>query len=154
MRRLAILLIPSCLLLLACKPAGRPAATNAAEFKQLMQAVADGWNRGDARQAAACFTEDAIYTEPPDKQVYKGREALFKFFGGDQGRKQPMRMDWHHLMFDEGTQVGSGEFTFADGGKVHGMVIVRVEQGKISHWREYWYESILDWEAFVGENKF
>jgi len=34
------------------------------------------------------------------------------------------------------------------------MVIVKVREGKISNWREYWYESPLAWEKFIGENKF
>lgn len=124
------------------------------EFERLMQTVADGWNDGNARKAAECFTEDAIYTEPPDKQLYKGREALFKFFGGNEGRKSEMKMTWHHLMFNEREQIGAGEFTFEYGGKVHGMVIVKVANGQISNWREYWYESELEWEKFIGENKF
>jgi hypothetical protein len=65
-----------------------------------------------------------------------------------------MKMTWHHLIFDEQKQIGSGEFTFEYGGKVHGMVIIKITNGKISNWREYWYESNLDWEKFIGENKF
>jgi hypothetical protein len=124
------------------------------EFETLMQTVASGWSEGNARKAADCFAKDAIYTEPPDKQVYKGRDALFQFFGGEEGRKSAMKMIWHHLMFNETKQVGSGEFTFEYGGKVHGMVIVKIVDGKIKNWREYWYESNLTWEKFIGENKF
>jgi hypothetical protein len=32
--------------------------------------------------------------------------------------------------------------------------MIKVAEGKISRWREYWYESDLDWEKFIGENKF
>jgi SnoaL-like domain len=124
------------------------------EFETLMQTVASGWSEGNARKAADCFAEDAIYTEPPDKQLYKGRDALFIFFGGEEGRKSAMKMTWHHLMFSETKQIGSGEFTFEYGGKVHGMVIVKIVDGKIKNWREYWYESDLSWEKFIGENKF
>lgn len=134
--------------------AGNPQNITDAAFQKLMQTVADGWSEGNARKAADCFTEDAIYTEPPDKQLYKGREQLFKFFGGNEGRKSQMKMTWHHLMLDEQKQIGSGEFTFEYGGKVHGMVIVKITNGKISNWREYWYESNLDWEKFIGENRF
>jgi hypothetical protein len=88
------------------------------------------------------------------KQLYKGRAELFKFFGGSEGRKSAMKMTWHHLVFDEEKQVGAGEFTFEFGSKVHGVAMVKVAEGKISHWREYWYESDLDWEEFIGENKF
>lgn len=134
--------------------AKNPQNVTAAKFQILMQTVADGWSEGNARKAADCFSEDAIYTEPPDKQLYKGREALFKFFGGNEGRKSQMKMTWHCLIFDEQKQIGVGEFTFEYGDKVHGMVIVKITNGKISNWREYWYESNLDWGKFIGENKF
>jgi hypothetical protein len=35
-----------------------------------MQTIAAGWNEGNARKAADCFSEDAIYVEPPEKQLY------------------------------------------------------------------------------------
>lgn len=148
------LLIGIALALVSCRGGGSAAGLKSAEFERLMQTVAAGWNEGDARKAADCFTEDAIYTEPPDKQKYRGREALFKFFGGDQGRKDQMKMTWHHLIFDEAKQIGAGEFTFEYGGKVHGMIILRISNGKINNWREYWYESPLEWDQFIGENKF
>jgi nuclear transport factor 2 (NTF2) superfamily protein len=134
----------------------RPATgeTSEPQFERLMRTLAEGWNEGNARKAANCFTEDAIYTQPPDKQLYMGREALFKFFGGDQGRKSQMKMTWHHLAFNRRKQIGTGEFTFEYGSKVHGMVIVKITNARISNWREYWYESDLDWEKFIGKNKF
>lgn len=152
MRHIALLI----LMIVVCAACAQRASDklSASEFEKLMQTVAEGWTEGDARKAADCFTEQAIYTEPPDKQIYKGRDALFKFFGGDEGRKEQMKMTWHHLVFDEKRQVGAGEFTFEYGGKVHGMVIIKVTNKKISNWREYWYESALDWEQFTGENKF
>jgi hypothetical protein len=80
-----------------------------AQFEILVTSLADGWNQGNARKAADCFTENAIYSEPPDKQLYRGREALFKFFGGNEGRKGAMKMAWHHLIFNERTQIGAGD---------------------------------------------
>ncbi len=81
---------------------------NTVTFRRLMQTIADGWNEGDARKAADCFAEDATYTEPPGKQVYHGRAALYQFFGGDSGPQSPMHMTWHHLVFDEETRIGAG----------------------------------------------
>jgi hypothetical protein len=150
MRFLVVMLL---FLLSACS-VHKTTGLNTTEFERLMQTIATGWNTGNARQAANCFTEDAIYTEPPDKQLYKGRAALFKFFGGDEGRKNTMKMTWHHLIFNEREQLGAGEFTFEYGTAVHGVVMVKVREGKISNWREYWYESPLAWEQFIGENKF
>ena len=125
-----------------------------AEFEYLMRTLAEGWNEGNAQKAADCFTENAIYSEPPNKQLYRGRAALFKFFGGTSGRKGTMKMVWHHLVFNERTQIGAGEFTFDYGGTVHGVTMVRIKDGKISNWREYWYESPLDWEKFSQNNPF
>lgn len=130
----------------------RPLSTS--DFEKLLRRVAEGWNNGNAQDAADCFTADAVYSQPPEKELYKGREALFKFFGGTDGRKSAMKMTWHHIMFNERTQVGAGEFTFEYGGRVHGVTVIKIREGLISNWREYWYESPLDWERFMGANKF
>ncbi|HYC71783.1 MAG TPA: nuclear transport factor 2 family protein [Opitutaceae bacterium] len=147
-----------CLALAVSAPAAesRPAAPLDLDgFCALAGRLAAAWNANDARTAADAFTEDAIYTEPPDRQVYRGREALFRFFGGEKGRATAMRMTWHHLSFNPVTQVGAGEFTFAwPGGQVHGMVSIRVRDGKIERWREYFREAALEWEEFQGVNRF
>ena len=124
------------------------------QFRQLLQRVADGWNEGDAAKAVGCFTEDAVYIEPPDRQVYRGRATLFEFFGGDKKPEPPMRMTWHHMGFNAGEQIGFGEYTFQMNRRYHGVVVVRVRGGKISNWREYQYESALSWEDFTAKNPF
>ena len=53
------------------------------QFERLMQTVAESWREGNARRAADCFSESAIYVEPPEKQLYHGRAELYEFFGGD-----------------------------------------------------------------------
>ena len=124
------------------------------DFIKLMQQVSDGWNEGNARKAADCFAEDAIYTEPPDKQVYVGKQNLFEFFGGDEKPEPPMKMQWHHLAFDEETQIGFGEYTFQMNKRYHGIVIVKVKNGKVSNWREYQSQSNFEWDKFTQNNKF
>ena len=124
------------------------------EFIELLQRLADGWNQGNAEQAASCFTKDALYTEPPDKQYYAGRDALYQFFGGANGRAGKMKMVWHHIIFDETRQLGAGEFTFTYGDTVHGVTMIKLREGLISNWREYWYASQLPWEAFTQLNNF
>jgi ketosteroid isomerase-like protein len=119
-----------------------------------MQIVADGWNEGDSRKAADCFSEDAVYVEPPDKQLYHGRAELYEFFGGDSGADLPMKMSWHHLAFNEQEQVGFGEYTFEMHGRYHGIVVVQLATGLIKNWREYQYRTELNWEAFTSQNPF
>ena len=124
------------------------------DFRKLMQTVADGWNEGNAQKAASCFSEDAVYVEPPDKQLYHGRSELYEFFGGSAGTDIPMKMSWHHLAFNEEEQMGFGEYTFQMHGRYHGIVVVRLESGLIKGWREYQYQSELDWEEFTTPNPF
>ena len=124
------------------------------EYIRLMQTVAAGLNENNGRKAADCFALDAIYSEPPNKQIYRGRDRIFEFFGGWKGRPKVMQMVWHHLTFDEQTQIGSGEFSITNGSSTHGMVSVRIREGLIGNWREYFYQSALDWNGFILQNPF
>ncbi len=128
--------------------------TKKAEFETIMQALANAWNQGDAQAAAELFSEDAVYSQPPDKQLYQGRDKLYQFFGGANGRPSAMSMTWHHLAYNEDTQIGLGEFSFTYGSTAHGVAVVKIEEGKITNWREYWVDSDRSWKEFVRENDF
>jgi uncharacterized protein (TIGR02246 family) len=123
------------------------------EFRKLLRTVADGWNAGDPRLAAGCYAEDAVYLEPPDRQRYVGREALYGFFRGGGPEPRKMSMVWRHVAFDPDAQVGFGEYTFAipGGFSAHGVAVVAVEDGLISAWREYQYPSELPFADFAGD---
>jgi hypothetical protein len=134
--------------------AGGPKRLSTPVFQKLMQTVSEGWSEGNARKAADCFAVDAVYAEPPGKQLYRGRAELYEFFGGEKPPQPPMSMEWHHLVFDPETQIGSGEYTFQMKERYHGIVIVRLKDGLIATWREYQYQSSLPWSEFVGESAF
>ena len=119
-------------------------------FVTLMQTVADSWNGGDTARALACFTDDAVYMEPPDEQRYEGREELFVFFGGED--PPPMSMEWHHLVVDG--DIGVAEYTYRGNRQFHGLVIVQLRDDLIARWREYERGSALRWEDFVGPSRF
>ncbi len=121
---------------------------NTTEFRKLMQTIADGWNTKDAKNAADCFSDDAIYIEPPDKQFFRGKDQLYEYFGGEAGFD--MKLAWHHLFFDEEKQHGAGEYTFEFNSKIHhGVAIVELENGKIKLWREYDVPGNLSYEEFL-----
>lgn len=124
------------------------------QFLHLMSTLARGWNSGDAKGAARCFTEDAIYTEPPGRHTYSGRQAIFKFFGGYEKPDPPMRMIWHHLAFDEPSQIGFGEYTFQGNHRYHGIAVVRLHGRRIANWRAYQYRSVKTWRAYFEANSF
>lgn len=65
-----------------------------------------------------------------------------------------MFMTWHHLIFDEDEQIGAGEYTFQMNNRYHGVVIVKVSEGRIARWREYQYPSTVDWETFTAHSRF
>jgi hypothetical protein len=124
-----------------CSPAGK---INSEGFDSVMQTVAEGWNRGNARLAASCFAEDAVYSGPPSP-AHRGRKALYEYFGGARGRDLPMHMT---------RQIGVGEYTFRYQVQTHGLVIVKVSDGLIRNWREYELESNVPWDQFIGDNQF
>jgi hypothetical protein len=133
-----------------CRPVLR---ANLERFRAVMKAIADGWNQGNATLAASCFAEDAMYSSPPSPSR-NGRKALYEYFGGATGRDMPMHMAWHHLVFDPVAQIGVGEYTFRSRIQTHGLVIVKLSNGLIRHWREYEVASDLSWRNFVGGNAF
>jgi len=125
------------------------------EFKSILMSVSNGWKSNDARLAANAFTLDAVYIEPPNQQLYQGRQEIFEFFGGESGRKNPMNMTWHHILFDQQNQIGTAEYTFEYKGRLsHGIVIIQISEGKIRRWREYQYRSHSQWDVFIGPSNF
>ena len=111
--------------------------TTTAEFVALMRQLADGWSRQDVETALACFTADAVYMQPPDVQLYEGHDQLRPYFAA---LKPGTAMTFHHLWFDEASQVGAGEFTFGLAGAAradHGVAVVELRGGRIAVWREY-----------------
>ena len=113
-------------LLLSCATTQRSSESrlSSAEFILLLERLADAWNSGNARDAADCFTADAIYVEP-----------------------------WRRVVFDPATQLGMAEFSFSYGSQVHGVAVINAHSGRISQWREYWYESAQPFEQFVAPSK-
>lgn len=121
-------------------------------FAALMRNLAEAWSTGDAHRAADCFTEDVVYVEPPDRQRYTGRQAVFELSGGSN--PAPMSMTWHHLAFDPEQQVGFGEYTFRGRRQYHGIVAIQIRDGRVHRWREYQYHDEAGWEQFVGDSRF
>jgi hypothetical protein len=118
------------------------------EFEKLMMTIAEGWNSGNAKIAVACFSEDAIYIEPPDKQLIQGRDKLYDYFGGDAGAD--MKLTWHNLFFNEAKQSGAGEYTFEMNGTVHhGVAVVDIKNDLINFWREYDVAGSLSYGDFL-----
>jgi hypothetical protein len=137
-----------------CDGLERVAPLNAVEFHAVLDMLATAWNTGRGESGANCFAEQAVYLEPPDRQLHRGRAALRDFFTASVTPPRPHRMTWHHIAFDEATQVGLAEYTYIGGRHYHGVAVIRIERGLISVWREYQYGSPLAWDAFMGPSRF
>jgi hypothetical protein len=108
-----------------------------AEFRELMEQLARAWSTQDTDLGLSCFTEDALYTEPPDIQLYRGHEQLRSYF---DALTPETFMRFHTVGFDEEAQRGLGEFSFGSEGSEtanHGVAVVDVVDGRIAAWREY-----------------
>jgi uncharacterized protein (TIGR02246 family) len=120
------------------------------EFRALVQRLADAWAALDGDAAAELFTQDAVYMQPPDEQLFVGRDQLRAYFGPlDPGTY--LRLD--NVWFDPGVQRGAVEFTFGVGDQEvadHGVAIVDVRDGHISAWREYLVKGPADQARFLA----
>ncbi len=125
------------------------------DFNALMQRVSDGWTTQNVDLALSAFTKDALYTEPPNFQIYRGQTELRNFF---TAVRPGSSMIWHHLWYNPDTGIGAGEYSFHNGGRdtaVHGVAVVKIIDGKIHIWREYQRRGEIDYDAFhdqVGKN--
>jgi SnoaL-like domain len=139
------------LLLLACgqRSQDRENHLSIAGFREMMNRLADGWSQQNTDQALACFTEDAIYMEPPDIQFYKGHSQLRPYFAA---LKQGTFMRFRNLWFDEGHQIGAGEYSFGEVNEPtanHGVVVVELRDRRIAFWREYQQKGPTSFERFL-----
>jgi hypothetical protein len=115
-----------------------------------MTTLAEAWSRQDTQLALGCFTTDAVYMQPPDLQLYRGRAELEKLFGA---LRPGTFMTFHNLAFDAAAQVGFGEFSFGGSGAAradHGVVVVTLREGRIAFWREYFQEGPASFNDFVS----
>jgi hypothetical protein len=116
-----------------------------AGFSALLDRLAGAWARRDYATAAACFAEDVRYADPLH-YAFSERASLRAFFEADEGADQ--RTDWHLVLFDEARQIGAVEYTYQGSRRYHGVALVRVRDGVITHWREYQHVDVRSFAAF------
>ena len=118
-----------------------------AEFARMLDALADAWARRDYPAAAAWFASDVRYADPL-RYAFDNRADLLAFYEADDGL--PQRTEWHLRLFDEPTQRGAAEYTYEGTHRYHGVALIRVADGRITHWREYQHVDSRSREAFIA----
>jgi hypothetical protein len=124
---------------------------NSAEFHGMLLALAAAWQRRDYPTAVSFFAEDVKYADP-SRYEFANRADLQAFFENDEGLEQ--QSVWHHILFDEARQLGVAEYTYDGSWRYHGTVWIRVQDGVITHWREYQHTDPREWEDFVSGTAF
>ena len=126
-----------------------PGPFGGTQFRALMDRLARSWESLDTEGALECFTDDAVYMEPPDIQLYQGHSQLESYFGA---LVSGTTMRLHNVWFDEEHHVGAVEYTFGMRQRVeadHGVAVVEIEDGRIARWREYQRKGSARFEDFV-----
>lgn len=121
------------------------------KFRALLKALADAWQRRDYAKAADFFAQDVKYADPL-RYSFMDRASLQVFFEADEGL--PQSTVWHTIVFDEQQQVGIAEYTYVGTHQYHGCAIIRVQGGKITHWREHQHIDARSWEEFIAGTAF
>ena len=117
---------------------------NNIEFKNMLDALSDAWQHKNYAAAVEVFADEIQYADPLRYKL-DGKAQLRAFFEADDGYEQ--RTVWHTIIFDEERQLGAAEYTFDGTHRYHGMVIIKLRDDRISHWREYQHISELEWES-------
>ena len=128
----------------------RPETVTLEAFRALLERLAAAWAALDADAGVDCFEPDAVYMEPPDRQLFRGHDELRAYFGAVP---EGTFMTWHRVWYDPAEAVGAGEFTFGSEGSEqadHGIAVVNVRNGRIARWEEYHRPGPRDPEAFLG----
>lgn len=123
---------------------------NATEFRALLDALAAAWAAQDAAAAAACFTDDATYIEPPSEQLFHGRRQLLAYFSA---LEPGTYLTFNRVWFDEHDQIGASEFSFGVAGREsadHGVAVIKLRDGLIHAWREYVRHGPASFDDFVS----
>ena len=114
-----------------------------------MERLATAWSTQDTDLALSCFTDDAVYMEPPDIQLYLGQAQLRPYFAA---LSADTFMHFHNLMLDETGQIGAGEYSFGtadDPTADHGVAVVELEEERIAFWREYQRKGPTPFSRFI-----
>jgi hypothetical protein len=119
----------------------------ASEFEAMLDDLAAAWSARDYPAAIRWFHPEIRYADPL-RYAFDSREALLAFFDADEGL--PQRTVWHTRMFDEREQRGCAEYTYEGTHRYHGVVLIRVAGGRITHWREYQHVDARTWEEYCA----
>lgn len=117
------------------------------EFAALLQKLGEAWTRRDYDAVCAAFAADVRYGDPL-RYSFHGLTELRGFFDATTSASESCV--FHAVVFDEEQQLGAAEYTYKGENQYHGLVLIRVRDERITHWREYQHVDARDWTSFVA----
>lgn len=124
---------------------------NELEFREVLDRLAKAWANRDYKTAAETFAEDVRYADPL-RYTFTERVSLRAFFEADDGREQ--KTTFHTVIFDEPRQIAAVEYTYDGSHRYHGVALIRLKNGLITHWREYQHIDQRSWLEFTSGTEF
>lgn len=126
--------------------------TTEAEFRRVMSLAETLVSRHNAEIVAEIFTTDAVFIEPPDRQLIVGHEQLRPYFLAVDPHQY---LTFHRCWWDGDNQRGACEYSYGIAGMPdaeHGMIVVEFEAGRIAKWWEYNVPGAADFLTFCSTN--
>ncbi len=120
------------------------------DFHQMLNAMAEGWKNRDYKKVASFFNDDLFYSDGLN-YAFHNKKDLLEFFENDGGHEQ--FCVFYNSIFDDRNQLGVGEYTYIGTNSFHGTVWIKIENNKISSWREYQHKTDLSWKEFWKNGK-
>lgn len=115
------------------------------DFGELLRDLANGWTNRDYVAVTQFFEKGVFYSDSLTYAI-RDRDSLLAFFEDDEGK--PQSCIFHDHIFDEGRQTGAAEYTYEGTFRYHGTVWIKLDDDKITSWREYQHTSDKDWIEF------
>lgn len=115
------------------------------DFYQMLDAMVESWKKRDYKRIVQFFNEDLFYSDGLN-YAFHNKTDLLKFFENDDGLDQ--FCVFYNSIFDDRNQIGVGEYTYIGTNSYHGTVWIKIENNKISSWREYQHKTDKSWKEF------
>jgi hypothetical protein len=115
------------------------------DFHQMLDYMSKSWKKRDYEKVIQYFNEDLFYSDGLNYS-FSNKSDLLEFFENDDGLEQ--FCVFYNSIFDERNQIGVGEYTYIGTNSYHGTVWIKIENNKISNWREYQHKTDKRWKEF------
>ncbi|HQU84898.1 MAG TPA: nuclear transport factor 2 family protein [Pyrinomonadaceae bacterium] len=115
------------------------------EFKNMLETMAQAWSNRDYEKVSEYFAEKLFYSDSLNYS-FKSKREILDFFKDDEGFSQ--NCIFHNVVFDEETQIGTGEYTYRGTFCYHGTAWIKIEDEKIVEWREYQHVSEKNYDDY------